>query len=106
MILDLQATTKMQIAGLSVSDLYLWGVVGSLAVEVGAAVKNAADSDGVFPPKYTRWQFLTIRCVFAFFAGTVPLMLDATNTLTAFYLGASAPLVFDRAARGLEPPTR
>jgi hypothetical protein len=29
----------------------------------------------------------------------------AANMWSAIYFGASAPLIFDRAARGLEPPS-
>jgi hypothetical protein len=95
----------MLILGFNVSDAYLYGVLGSLGVELAAALKGASDNDGHLPLKYHKPIFLTLRFVFAFVAGTVPIALSAANMLSAIYLGASAPLMFDRAARGLDPPS-
>jgi hypothetical protein len=93
----------MNVYGHSLSDIYCYGVVGSLGVELAAAVTAASANEGVLPLKYKRPVFLLLRFVFAFVAGSVPLALDAANMWSAIYLGASAPLVFDRAARGLDP---
>lgn len=93
----------MVIAGLDVPNFYCWGVFGSLAVEVGAAMTAMASNDGDVPAKYRKKGFLFTRLVFAFMAGAVPFALDAQNIWSAIWLGASAPLVFDRAARGLDP---
>ena len=88
----------MVIYGLSVPAVYIWDVVGSAGVELSAAVSAASANDGAFPPKYYRWAFLLWRIGVALFAGTIPLALDA------IWLGASAPLFFARASRGLDPP--
>lgn len=82
---------------------YWIGVIGSLAVEAGAAFKGCADLDGHCPDRYKRLPYLLTRALFALFAGAVPVVMDAPNMLTAFYLGASAPLVIDRLSRGIKP---
>ena len=48
--------------------------------------------------------YLFVRLLFALIAaGSLPVMMDAASLWSAFYLGISAPLVFDRLARGLQP---
>ena len=73
-------------------------------MELAAALKGASDNEGSLPPKYHKPVFIILHALFALVAGTVPVALGATNMWSAIYLGASAPLIFDRAARGLEPP--
>jgi hypothetical protein len=96
----------MVLFGFNVADTYAYGVIGSIGVEVAAAVQGAANNDGSLPLKYHKPLFVALRIVFALIAGTVPVALAATNLWSAIYLGASAPLIFDRAARGLEPPAQ
>ena len=77
-----------------------WGVIGSLSIEV-LAFKRAALKSNNFPKQYSSWVlFSTI--VFSLIAGITAIMLDATSFYAAFYCGASAPVLFDRAAKGLE----
>lgn len=79
------------------------GVLGSIAVEVGAAAKSCADLNGACPARYKRPFYLLIRGLLALVGGSLPVVLDAANALTSFYLGASAPLVLDRLERGIHP---
>jgi hypothetical protein len=92
----------MDIFGHNIPPIYGYGVLGSLGVELAAALATAGNNGGAFPEKYHSMYFLFWRGVFAFMAGSVPLALDAQNMWSAIYLGASAPLIFDRAARGLD----
>jgi hypothetical protein len=92
----------LQFLGLSVSDNYLWGVFGSVAVEVVAAVKAAADSGGSCPAPYNKPFYLIMRVVLAALSGFIPVALDANSAITAFYLGAGAPVFIDRARAGLQ----
>ena len=81
---------------------YWWGVFGSVAVELSGVIAAASKQDGVLPARYSRPSFLVLRGLFALCAGVVPVALDAQNMWSAIWLGASAPVFFDRAARGLE----
>jgi hypothetical protein len=95
----------MVLFGLNVTETYVYGVIGSIGVELAAALKGASDNDGSLPTKYHKPLFVILHVIFAFIAGTVPVAFGAVNMWSAIYFGASAPLIFDRAARGLEPPT-
>lgn len=87
-----------------VSVPYLCAVIGNIGVELTVALGSAANNGGRFPARYTRWPYLAGRAVFALvFAGSLPMMLGANTKSAAFYLGASAPLVYDKLARGLDP---
>jgi hypothetical protein len=80
------------------------GVLGSLAIEVAAAVKLSSEQGGHCPPIYKKPFYVLARLGFAFIgAGSLPVMMDAASLWSAFYLGISAPVVFDRLARGLQP---
>jgi hypothetical protein len=92
----------LQLFGYGVSDNYLWGVFGSVAVEVAAAVKAAADNGGSCPPPYNKPFYLIMRAVLAALAGFIPIALDANSAITAFYLGAGAPVFIDKARSGLQ----
>lgn len=83
---------------------YAIGVLGSIGVEVAAALKLTAEHGGACPPIYKRPFYVVMRCTFALIAaGPLPVLMDAASWLAAFYLGISAPVVFDRLARGLQP---
>lgn len=94
---------QMVLFGFNISDIYCYGVLGSVGVELAAALTAASSNDGHLPVKYHKPVFLGLRTIFALIAGSVPLALEAANMWSAIWLGASAPLVFDRAARGLDP---
>ncbi|WP_425665711.1 hypothetical protein [Sinorhizobium fredii] len=84
-------------------SIFWIGAFGSAAVEVGAAAKACADLDGSCPERYKKPFYLFTRVAMALIAGAIPTVLEAANALTAFYMGASAPLILDRLQRGLEP---
>ena len=88
----------------SFDHVYWWGVLGSLAVEIAAATKGASELKGYCPPQYKRPLFLLFKAAFAIIcAGPLSIILGATGAFNAFYIGASAPLIMDRVAKGLEP---
>lgn len=99
---EITATADLQVLGVGISENYLWGVFGSVAVEVVAAVKAASDNGGSCPPPYNRFFYLFMRFVLAALAGFIPVALDANSAITAFYLGAGAPVFIDKARSGLQ----
>lgn len=82
---------------------YWLGVIGSIAVELGAAFKECGDLNGRCPERYKQPFYLGVRALLALASGTIPAVAEAPNALTSFYLGASAPLFLDRLARGVKP---
>ena len=86
--------------------MYWFGVLGSAAVEIGAALKICTEIGGHWPPLYKKPAYLTIRSALALgAAGPLAELMANGGALTAFYLGASAPLVIDQMAKGIRPPT-
>ena len=81
---------------------YWWGVLGSASVEILAAVRASAGNGGGCPPPYNSVFYICARTLLALCAGALPVALDSANVITAIYLGAGAPLVFDKAAGALE----
>ncbi|WP_315774814.1 MULTISPECIES: hypothetical protein [unclassified Bradyrhizobium] len=72
-------------------------------MEVVAAVKAASDNGGSCPPPYNKPFYLVMRATLAILAGFIPVALDANSAITAFYLGAGAPVFIDKARSGLQP---
>lgn len=82
---------------------YWLGVFGSVAIEIFAASRLCAELDGGMPDRYRKPFYLLTRVLVAAASGVLPLVFGAPNALTAFYLGASAPLVIDKLAQGILP---
>jgi hypothetical protein len=83
---------------------YFIGAIGSLTLEIAVALRLSAESGGSCPAIYKRPFYVLVRIIFAFTAaGILPVMMAAQSQWSAFYLGVTAPLVFDRLARGLQP---
>jgi hypothetical protein len=82
---------------------YWVGVCGSAVVEAFAFAQALAKNDGVVPKRYTRPAHCVTRVVIPFFAGSLPMIMDAATPLIAFYLGASAPVLVDKLAEGVMP---
>lgn len=84
-------------------SLFWVGFLGSAVVEIGACARAAANSNGDIPARYKKPAYLLVRVLLALAGGTLAVVFDATTALTAFYLGASAPIVLDKLAQGALP---
>ncbi len=83
-------------------DHYLIGVLGTIAVELAAMAKATASLGGRVPSKYRSPFYLLTQALLALGGGGVPaVVIDTESKLAAFYLGASAPLILDKLARGV-----
>ena len=66
--------------------------------------KNSMDDyGGSCPPPDNKVFYLFVRLVLALLAGFLPVVLAANSAITAFYLGAGAPVFIDKAKSGLQP---
>lgn len=83
-------------------SIFWVGALGSISIEMAAAAKSCAELEGQCPERYKRPFYLFTRVLMAAVAGAVASVLDAQNGLTAFYMGASAPLILDRLGKGLD----
>jgi hypothetical protein len=74
---------------------------------MASALEATRKNGGKRPAIYGESFYLLLRLEVALGpAGGLPLLLDASNRLTAFYLGVSAPLVLDRLQRTMFDPSR
>jgi hypothetical protein len=88
---------------LGIYEAYGAGVLGSVAIEIAAALKLSVKTDGSCPAIYKKPFFVLLRVGFAVLAaGPLPVMMDAPSYWAAFYYGVTAPVLFDRLARGLQ----
>src|SRR3546814_14847107 len=71
---------------------YWVGVIGSAVVEAFAFARGCYKLDGDVPKRYCSIPFVATRCSLPFFAGTIPMIMDAATPMIAFYLGASAQI--------------
>lgn len=88
---------------LGIYEAYGCGVLGSVAIELAAALRLSTKTGGGCPPIYKEPFFVILRIGFAIVAaGPLPVMMDAPGLWSAFYYGVTAPVLFDRLARGLQ----
>lgn len=79
---------------------FLWGLYGSFAIEMLAFTRAVSKHNGI-PKEYPLFVIIT-KIAWFMIAGLTAVMLDANSFYNAVYCGASAPALFDRAAKGLE----
>lgn len=96
----------ISLGSLPIPDSYVWGVFGSLAVEVGAALRLCVEEDYALPRRYKSTAYLVIRLLVAMCGGMLALVLDGQTIYAAFYLGASAPLFLEKLAQGVDVTKR
>jgi hypothetical protein len=83
--------------------IYFIAVLGSIAVELAALVRELGANNGVLPTRYRTRSYPIFRLLFALIAaGPLAILLSAQTDWNAFYIGISAPLIFDRAAAGIK----
>lgn len=91
-------------AGLGVAPEYLAGVLGSIGAEVAAALLTMKANDGRLSPHHRSPVYLVLHTVFAVVAaGPLALLLRTGSLPAALYVGATAPLIFDKLGRGIRP---
>lgn len=83
---------------------YFIAVLGSVGVELAAMVREVGANDGALPKRYRSFSYPIVRFLFTFLAaGPLAILLAAQTDWNAFYIGISAPLIFDRAAAEIKP---
>jgi len=79
--------------------LYFWGVAGAFVVELATAIRQSA-KNGKCPPGYKPGFHLWCKGLMVAVCGAAPMLFDATHAAMAFYMGAAAPVMIDKMARG------
>lgn len=87
--------------------LYFAGLFGNAAVEFTSMTKATLAHNGNCPELYRKPFYVAARATFAVvFAAPLPILLGAASILSAFYIGASAPVIFDKLASGILPESK
>jgi len=80
-------------------EIFFWGLVGSLAIEVVAAYQAINANHGRLPVRYKRVPFLVVRVFLSFVAGGLAVAYGIQHALLAMHVGAATPLILQRFAR-------
>lgn len=87
------------------TDTFLWGVGGSLAVEIVALAHHYQTHPSRLPTRYSKWGFYVVRALLAAVAGGVAVAYQIDRPLLALNIGAATPLIIQAFARmPPEPP--
>jgi hypothetical protein len=96
-------TAEFSFAWSSALTPYLIGFIGSAVVEIAAFAKAVHEHNGAVPARYDSAAYLFSRIAMPFISGTIPVAFGAHTLIMAFYLGASAPVLIDKLAKGVLP---
>jgi hypothetical protein len=86
------------------SDLasFFWGFAGSVAVEIGTFYQAYMTEPIRLPERYKRPDFWIVRLFLAVVAGGIAMAEGVNTEISAITVGAAAPLVLEKLAKGLE----
>jgi hypothetical protein len=87
------------------TERFLWGVGGSLAVEIITLYQAYHAQRIDIPERYRRIGFWIVRALLSAIAGGLAVAYEIDNRLLAANIGASAPLIIQALARGYADPS-
>jgi len=82
--------------------IFLWGVGGSIAVEV-VTMWGYYEHDRALPERYKQFGFWVVRALLAIMGGGLALAYEIQKPLLAANIGAATPLIIRAFAAGLRP---
>lgn len=82
-------------------ETFLWGFLGSTAVELMQIAGFYSSQRGRLPVRYRKAGFWITRFVLALVAGAVAVAYDIHERVLALNIGAATPLIIGLMARGL-----
>lgn len=87
---------------MSGANMFLWGFVGSLAIEIVRVNSCIQRSPKKLPLRYHLWKFYFVRLLLAFVGGVVALAYQIQSPLLALHIGAATPLIVGTFSRNLD----
>ncbi len=82
-------------------ETFLWGFLGSTAVELMNLFGFYSSRGGRLPSRYRKVGFWVTRFVLALVAGALAVGYDIDQRILAFNIGAATPLIITFMAKGL-----
>lgn len=86
---------------MSMIETFMWGLGGSVAVEVANLYQIYQSEEIVIPVRYKRISFWVVRIILAFMAGGLALAYNINTPLLALNIGASTPLILHALSKGI-----
>jgi uncharacterized membrane protein YfcA len=87
-------------------ETFLWGFLGSAAVELTTLFGFYSSRRGRLPVRYRKVGFWVTRVVLALVAGAVAVAYNIDQRILAFNVGAATPLIVTFMAKGLRQAPR
>jgi hypothetical protein len=82
-------------------ERFLWGFLGSAAVELINLIGFYSSENGRLPVRYRKTGFWVTRFVLAVMAGALSIASAIDQRILAFNVGAATPLIITFMAKGL-----
>lgn len=82
-------------------ETFLWGFLGSTAVEIMSLFGFYTTLRGRLPNRYRKVGFWITRFVLALMAGAIAVAYEIDQRILAFNVGAATPLIVTFMAKGL-----
>ncbi len=83
---------------------FAWGCGGSIAIELVSILQIYHREPIVVPSKYRRVGFWVVRLLVVLASGGAAVAYKIDNPVLAINIGASAPLIFQSLAKGINAP--
>ena len=81
--------------------VFLWGLSGSMAVELLQLSKCYYRKNFDLPYRYKMWHFYVMRILLAAIGGGLAVAYGIDNPLLAANIGAATPLIIDAMSKGI-----
>lgn len=89
---------------MSLLETFIWGFLGSLAIEIVNIYQVFQDENPKMPSRYKSYLFWFVRLMLAIIAGGLAMAYKIDNAILAVNIGASTPLILQALAKGIQPP--
>lgn len=87
-------------------DIFLWGMGGSIAIEIINFYNLFMQETIIIPDRYKSFLFWVVRIIISLMAGGLAVAYDINTKLLAINVGASAPLIFQALSQGISKQTQ
>jgi hypothetical protein len=84
-------------------EAFIWGFVGSVAVEVIAIIQFYTSANSNLPERYSQFAFYVVRFLLALIGGGLAVAYNIDNPILAINIGAATPLIIQTFAQN--PPS-
>jgi hypothetical protein len=85
---------------MTILETFLWGLGGSLGVEIVSLAQHMGGGQPNLPKRYTIFSFYVVRILLAIVAGGLAVAYQIDKPLLAANIGAATPLILQALSQG------